>query len=156
MRYSTSYVCLSIHLIPPKHIRVIYATKCCNCLKILQILITLPPNQVCVLQASSSLGQMTARCSRQQGYESLPQLPRSARTVRSSPRRDLPNETTGRSLATTPWTVLQTRFRWWRKMNEAPKMLLKVIRTLGWVFRCVGCILDEFQTSENQLLSIWP
>jgi hypothetical protein len=31
-------------------------------------------------------------------------------------------------------------------MIEAPKMLLKVIRTRGWVFKCVGLLLKSFRT----------
>jgi len=27
---------------------------------------------------------------------------------------------------------------------KTPKMLLSVVRTLGWVFRCVGYVLDKF------------
>jgi hypothetical protein len=38
-------------------------------------------------------------------------------------------------------------------MNEAPKMLLKVIMTLGWVFKCVGLLLESFRTLKIEFLA---
>jgi hypothetical protein len=38
-------------------------------------------------------------------------------------------------------------------MIKTPKMLLSVIRTLGWVFRCVGCILTSFRPLNFMFLA---
>jgi hypothetical protein len=43
-----------------------------------------------------------------------------------------------------PKTVLLARFRWQNKLLKTPKMFLSVLGTLGWVFRYVGFVLDDF------------
>ena len=62
---------------------------------------------------------------------------------KSSPRND-PLEDHGTVPRHFPLGVPQTRFRWWRWMNEAHKSCLSVIMTRGWVFKCVGLLLEVF------------
>ena len=145
MKYYTSYVCLCIHLIPPKHTKVIYATKCLRSfLKDWLILIPFPLSYVC---ASSFLLPWPNDClvlkivRQTRPYPSF--LGQSWQQEYFSERIS-PRKSRGRSPASSLRCFPQARFRWWRWLNEAPKMLLNVIMTRGWVLRCVWLLLEVF------------
>jgi hypothetical protein len=44
-----------------------------------------------------------------------------------------------------PLTGPLARFRWQKQLLRTPRMLLSVLRTRGWVFKCVGFVWVNFK-----------
>jgi hypothetical protein len=129
----------------PQTSHVIYATRCCTCLKILQILITLPPSlDVCLKLLIPPNNCPVLKILGLRVPSLASKVSPSPLQVRSSPDTGSPQRNHGTVPRHFRRTVLQTRFRWWKEMFRTPKMLLKVIRTRGWVFRCVGLLFNKF------------
>jgi hypothetical protein len=134
-------VCLPMHTSnSPQTSQVIYATKC----SFLNIL-SFPPPKLCVC-LNFFIHQITARCSRY--WATSPSLASkvspSPLQIRGSQRGISPTKSRDGPPPLPPKTGPLTRFRWWNRMSKTPKMLLRVIRTRGWVFRCVGLLFNKF------------
>jgi hypothetical protein len=91
--------------------------------------------------------QITARCSRYWAFTPslASKVSPSPLQIRSSQRGISPTKSRDGPPPLPPKTGPLTRFRWQKKLLKTPKMLLSVLGTLGWVFRCVGFVLESFR-----------
>jgi hypothetical protein len=132
-------MCLTIHLLPQTYTSVIYATSV-----LIKVLVSHPltmfvsqllllPNNCPVLKILGFYPQPSF-----QGQPvTSPQLEVVRGGISPTKSRDGPPPLP-------PKTGPLARFRWQNKLLKTPKMFLSVLGTLGWVFRCVGFVLDDF------------